>query len=234
MNIILHFIFLYIHTKYMNLFFTKNKKMNNLLARVYTVSCTPIVHFTAANSVQLAAQEARTGHGSSRGQARRSRLYFPSPRRSVPVADVRPHDPLPRALQAADEARPRVTFVSTPRNTARLGAVLLELAKRLRIAALELPSVEDLPHGAECTADVLLEKVGLLKKAFDGLTAPFADLAAKACAGTGGANGDAAAGLSRKPDFIVHDFGQNWIWPIAKERLATERYEMTSYGIVTV
>ena len=107
-----------------------------------------------------------------------------------------------------------VTFVSTPRNAARLGAVPPELAARLRVAALELPGVEGLPRGAESTADVPPEKVGLLKKAFDGLAAPFADLVAEACAG---ANGDATAGFSRKPDFVIHDFAQNWIWPVAEE-----------------
>ena len=107
-----------------------------------------------------------------------------------------------------------VTFVSTPRNAARLGAVPPELAARLRVAALELPGVEGLPRGAESTADVPPEKVGLLKKAFDGLAAPFADLVAEACAG---ANGDATAGFSRKLDFVIHDFAQNWIWPVAEE-----------------
>ncbi|RLN35910.1 hypothetical protein C2845_PM03G23660 [Panicum miliaceum] len=53
---------------------------------------------------------------------------------------------------------------------------------------------------------------------FDGLDAPFADLVATACAGAGGANGDATVGFSRKPDFIALDFAPNWIWPIAEER----------------
>lgn len=110
-----------------------------------------------------------------------------------------------------------VTFVSTPRNAARLPAVPPELSARLRVVALDLPPVEPepgLPDGAESTADVPPEKVGLLKKAFDGLAAPFADLvAAMACA----AAGDARAGFSRKPDFIVLDFAQNWIWPIAEK-----------------
>ncbi|CAN6209624.1 unnamed protein product [Urochloa humidicola] len=110
-----------------------------------------------------------------------------------------------------------VTFVSTPRNAARLGAVPPELSARLRVAALELPEdVEGLPGGAESTADVPPEKVGLLKKAFDGLAAPFADLVAEACAG-GGNGAAAAAGFSRKPDFIILDFAQNWILPIAEE-----------------
>ncbi|XP_066393506.1 putative UDP-rhamnose:rhamnosyltransferase 1 [Miscanthus floridulus] len=114
-----------------------------------------------------------------------------------------------------------VTFVSTPRNAARLGAVPPELSARVRVVALGLPGVEGLPDGAESTSDVPPEKVGLLKKAFDGLAAPFADLvAALACAdaNAAGGSGDAVGvGFSRKPDFIVLDFAQNWIWPIAEE-----------------
>ncbi|KAK3126649.1 hypothetical protein QOZ80_7AG0559990 [Eleusine coracana subsp. coracana] len=92
-----------------------------------------------------------------------------------------------------------VTFVCTPRNAARLGA---ELSDRVRVATLELPAVEGLPEGAESTADVPQEKVGLLKKALDGLAAPFADLIAEA---------------RRKPDWIILDFAQTWVWPIAEE-----------------
>ncbi|XP_066398799.1 UDP-glycosyltransferase 91C1-like [Miscanthus floridulus] len=116
-----------------------------------------------------------------------------------------------------------VTFVSTLRNAARLGAVPPELSACLRVVALGLPDVEGLPDGAESTADVPPEKVGLLKKAFDGLAAPFAHLVALACAdadagGGGSGSGDAVGvGFSRKPDFIVLDFAQNWIWPIAEE-----------------
>ncbi|KAL6639500.1 hypothetical protein ACP70R_023230 [Stipagrostis hirtigluma subsp. patula] len=95
-----------------------------------------------------------------------------------------------------------VTFVSTPRNAARLGAVRPELSARLRVATLDLPEVDGLPRGAESTADVPPEKVGLLKKAFDGLAAPFAGL---------------LAGLSRKPDWMILDFAQDWVWPIAEE-----------------
>ena len=103
--------------------------------------------------------------------------------------------------------------VSTPRNAARLGAVTPELSALVRVAALELPQVEGLPDGAESTADVPPEKVGLLKKAFDGLAAPFAQLVAEACAG----GCDEVAAFSRSPDWIVFDFAQNWIWPIAEE-----------------
>ncbi|PUZ69239.1 hypothetical protein GQ55_2G092300 [Panicum hallii var. hallii] len=67
-----------------------------------------------------------------------------------------------------------VTFVSTPRNAARLGAIPPDLFPRVRVVTLELPAVEGLPAGAKSTADVPPEKVELLKVAFDGLAAPFA------------------------------------------------------------
>ncbi|CAD6226321.1 unnamed protein product [Miscanthus lutarioriparius] len=108
-----------------------------------------------------------------------------------------------------------VTFVSTPRNAARLGSVPPELAARLRVIKLDLPEVEGIPEGAESTADVPPEKVELLKKAFDGLAAPFERLVAEGCAAAAG-EAEAAA-FSRKPDWIILDFAQSWIWPIAEE-----------------
>ncbi|CAN6180633.1 unnamed protein product [Urochloa humidicola] len=105
-----------------------------------------------------------------------------------------------------------VTFVSTPRNAARLGAVPSELSARLRIVKMDLPAVEELPAGAESTADLPPEKHELLKKAFDGLAAPFARLVAD-----GGSGEASAAEFSRKPDWIILDFAQNWVLPIAEE-----------------
>uniref|UniRef100_A0A0E0LI93 Uncharacterized protein n=1 Tax=Oryza punctata TaxID=4537 RepID=A0A0E0LI93_ORYPU len=111
-----------------------------------------------------------------------------------------------------------VTFISTPRNAARLGAIPPAMSAHLRVVPLDLPAVDGLPEGAESTADVPPEKVELLKKAFDGLAVPFASLIADACGVAG--DGEAAitaAGFSRKPDWIILDFAQNWIWPIAEE-----------------
>jgi hypothetical protein len=82
---------------------------------------------------------------------------------------------------------------------ARLGFVPRELPACLCVAEL------DSPDDVESTADVPLEKVGLLKKAFDGLAAPFTILNTRACADVG--NGDAARFL-RKSDWIIHDFAQ--------------------------
>uniref|UniRef100_A0A0D9WWL6 Glycosyltransferase n=1 Tax=Leersia perrieri TaxID=77586 RepID=A0A0D9WWL6_9ORYZ len=97
-----------------------------------------------------------------------------------------------------------VTFVTTPRNAARLGAIPIELSTHLRVVSLDLPVIDGLPEGAESTADLPPEKHGLLKKAFDGLAVPFASFIAEASG-------------SRKPDWIILDFAQRWIWPIAEE-----------------
>ncbi|PVH38868.1 hypothetical protein PAHAL_5G372600 [Panicum hallii] len=105
-----------------------------------------------------------------------------------------------------------VTFVSAPRNLARLRPVVPEVRPRIRLAPLLLPRVEGLPGGAESTADVPPEKVELLKVAFDGLAAPFAAFLAGDCAG-----GEAGEGHGRKPDRIVLDFAQHWLPPIADE-----------------
>ncbi|KQK12611.1 putative UDP-rhamnose:rhamnosyltransferase 1 [Brachypodium distachyon] len=95
-----------------------------------------------------------------------------------------------------------IAFVSTPRNIARLPPVPADLCDRLRFVALPLPRADGLPEGAESTADVPPGNHELLKKAFDGLAAPFAAF---------------LAGRARKPDWIVHDFCHHWIPPIARE-----------------
>jgi hypothetical protein len=99
-----------------------------------------------------------------------------------------------------------VTFVSTPRNAARLGAVPPDLSARVRVITMELLAVEGLPAGTESTADVPPEKVKLLKAAFDGLAALFVALVAGRMGGGGEGNG-----FERKPDWIILDFAQNWV-----------------------
>jgi hypothetical protein len=94
-----------------------------------------------------------------------------------------------------------VAFVSTPRNLARLPPVPPHLSGRLRYVPMPLPRVDGLPEGAESTADVPPEKIELIKKAMDGLAAPFATFLA------GGT----------KPDWIIHDFCHHWVPPIADE-----------------
>ncbi|XP_034583024.1 putative UDP-rhamnose:rhamnosyltransferase 1 [Setaria viridis] len=101
-----------------------------------------------------------------------------------------------------------VTFVSAPRNVARLPR---ELSPRIRLVSLPLPAVDGLPDGAESTADVPPEKVELLKLAFDGLAGPVASFLAEAFAGAGG------EGHAKRPDWIILDFAHNWLPPIAEQ-----------------
>uniref|UniRef100_A0ACD6A752 Uncharacterized protein n=1 Tax=Avena sativa TaxID=4498 RepID=A0ACD6A752_AVESA len=98
-----------------------------------------------------------------------------------------------------------VSFVSTPRNLARLPPVPPHLSARIRFVSLPLPRVDGLSEGAESTADVPPGKDELLKKAMDGLAAPFTAFLA-----------DAAAG-GRRPDWIVNDFCHHWLPSIAAE-----------------
>lgn len=114
-----------------------------------------------------------------------------------------------------------VTFVSTPRNATRLAVVPPELSPFLRIVTMELPAVEGLPDGAESTADVTPDNVQLLKAAFDGLAAPFAALVAEGGGCSTGRSGCAGDGFGRKPDWIILDFAQNWVLPIAEEHKVT-------------
>ncbi|RLN35771.1 putative UDP-rhamnose:rhamnosyltransferase 1 [Panicum miliaceum] len=101
-----------------------------------------------------------------------------------------------------------VTFVSAPRNIARLRPVPgRELSPRIRLVSLPFPAVDGLPDGAESTADVPPEKVELLKVAFDGLAGPVAPSA-------GGAVGQ---GHGRRPDWIILDFAHNWLPPVAEQ-----------------
>ncbi|CAM0954187.1 unnamed protein product [Alopecurus aequalis] len=106
-----------------------------------------------------------------------------------------------------------VTFVSAPRNIARLRPINEDLSTRLRFLPLPLPSVHGLPDGAESTADVPFEKGELLKVAFDGLADPFAAFLAEACAGGGGAGGL----FRKKPDWVFVDFAHYWLPPIAEK-----------------
>ncbi|XP_047088319.1 putative UDP-rhamnose:rhamnosyltransferase 1 [Lolium rigidum] len=93
----------------------------------------------------------------------------------------------------------RVSFVSTPRNIARLPPVRPAVAPLVDFVALPLPHVEGLPEGAESTNDVPYEKFELHRKAFDGLAAPFSEFMGAACAeGT------------KKPDWIIVDVFHHW------------------------
>ncbi|OEL21723.1 putative UDP-rhamnose:rhamnosyltransferase 1 [Dichanthelium oligosanthes] len=105
-----------------------------------------------------------------------------------------------------------VTFVSAPRNLAKLRPVPGELSPRIRLVSLPLPAVDGLPDGAESTADVTPEKVELLKVAFDGLAGSVASFLAEACASAGRDE----EGHGKRPDWIIIDFAHHWLPAIAE------------------
>ncbi|XP_052149124.1 UDP-glycosyltransferase 91B1-like [Oryza glaberrima] len=100
----------------------------------------------------------------------------------------------------------RVSFVSTPRNLARLPPVRPELAELVDLVALPLPRVDGLPDGAEATSDVPFDKFELHRKAFDGLAAPFSAFLDTACAG------------GRRPDWVLADLMHHWVALASQER----------------
>jgi hypothetical protein len=101
----------------------------------------------------------------------------------------------------------RVSFVSTPRNLARLPPVRPALAPLVDLVALPLPQVAGLPDGAESTGDVPSDKFDLHREAFDGLAGPFSAFLDAACADAG-----------RKPDWVVVDYSHHWVAAAAQDR----------------
>jgi hypothetical protein len=97
-----------------------------------------------------------------------------------------------------------VSYVSTPRNIARLPPLRPTAAPRVRLVALPLPRVDGLPDGAESTNSVTGEAFELLWKAFDGLGAPFTEFL--------GASDD-----GERPDWIIADTFNHWAAAAATE-----------------
>eukprot|EP01018_Ginkgo_biloba_P029959 Gb_25835 [translate_table: standard] len=87
----------------------------------------------------------------------------------------------------------RVSFVSTPRNIARIKRLVEPERGHIDLVELPLPSVEGLPNGAESTADVPNEMIPLLLKAVDMWENPFETLLRQL-----------------RPHCIIHDFAQCW------------------------
>ncbi|XP_048573177.1 putative UDP-rhamnose:rhamnosyltransferase 1 [Triticum urartu] len=94
----------------------------------------------------------------------------------------------------------RVSFVSTPRNIARLPPVRPAVAPLVDFVALPLPHVDGLPEGAESTNDVPHDQFELLREAFDGLAAPFSEFLRAAC----------VDGAGSRPDWLIVDTFHHW------------------------
>ncbi|EEE57274.1 hypothetical protein OsJ_07321 [Oryza sativa Japonica Group] len=96
----------------------------------------------------------------------------------------------------------RVSFVSTPRNIARLRRP----CPSVEFVELPLPRVDGLPDGAEATTDVPDHMSSALWKASDGLTAPFSAFL------------DAAAAAGNKVDWLILDGMLSWAAASAADR----------------
>jgi UDP-glucoronosyl and UDP-glucosyl transferase len=100
----------------------------------------------------------------------------------------------------------RITYISAQRNIERLHQFQPDLSSRIQLLPFPLPPVEHLPEMAEATGDLPLEKAQYLKKAFDGLEAPFSAFLKSAC-----------ANKNTRPDWVIMDFAHHWIPKIAEE-----------------
>ncbi|KAF3439633.1 hypothetical protein FNV43_RR17911 [Rhamnella rubrinervis] len=96
----------------------------------------------------------------------------------------------------------RVTFISTPKNIQRLRSKLIppNLSSLINFVELPLPHVDGLPKAAESTADLSIQNVPYLKKAYDLLAIPLTQ-------------------FLRDSDFnwIIHDFISHWLPKIASQ-----------------
>ncbi|KAJ4760567.1 Glycosyltransferase [Rhynchospora pubera] len=100
----------------------------------------------------------------------------------------------------------RITYVSTPRNIQRLRQIQPNLSPLIQFLSFPLPSIKHLPEAAEDTREIPIEKVGYLKKAFDGLEAPFSAFLKSAC-----------ADKSTRLDWVIIDFAPHWVPKIAQD-----------------
>ncbi|XP_074585772.1 putative UDP-rhamnose:rhamnosyltransferase 1 [Curcuma longa] len=108
--------------------------------------------------------------------------------------------PFLRLSKSLAKRRHRVSFLSTPRNIARLPKLPPDAAPLIDFVPLLLPLVEHLPPDAESTNDLLPDQIQYLKKALDGLQSPFECFL-----------------RSTKPDWVILDFCQHWAPAIAAE-----------------
>ncbi|CAI9115204.1 OLC1v1016044C1 [Oldenlandia corymbosa var. corymbosa] len=92
----------------------------------------------------------------------------------------------------------KVTFISTPKNIARLPKILSTLSSSIIFLSLSLPRIEGLPENIEATVDLGTHDASLLKKAYDGLETELTLFLQNSL-----------------PDWILYDFAPFWLPPIA-------------------
>lgn len=92
----------------------------------------------------------------------------------------------------------KISFISTPRNIARLPNLPPEYASSITYVKIPLPKIDGLPPNAEATMDVCNDDIPYLKKAFDGLQPALSLLLENLL-----------------PDWIIFDFAPYWLPPVA-------------------
>ncbi|XP_004288529.1 PREDICTED: UDP-glycosyltransferase 91A1-like [Fragaria vesca subsp. vesca] len=92
----------------------------------------------------------------------------------------------------------KISFISTPRNIDRLPQLPPNLSTLITFVEVPLPQNQNLPEGAESTADLAEDQVPYLKIAYDSLQEPITQF------------------LNRsKPDWLLFDFAPYWVPEIA-------------------
>ncbi|XP_010547586.1 PREDICTED: UDP-glycosyltransferase 91B1 [Tarenaya hassleriana] len=109
-----------------------------------------------------------------------------------------------------------VSFISTPRNICRLSQIPSLSSTPVTFVALPLPPVDHLPENAEATTDLPETHVGFLKKAFDGMSEAFSEFLE-----------------ASRPDWVIFDFVQHWVPPIA-EKLGVSRAFFSTFNAATI
>ncbi|XP_038896950.1 UDP-glycosyltransferase 91C1 [Benincasa hispida] len=111
----------------------------------------------------------------------------------------------------------KVSFISTPRNLSRITKIPPHLSSVVSLIGVSLPPVDGLPAAAESSSDIPYNKQQLLKKAFDSLKSPLADLL-----------------RDLNPDCIIYDYASHWLPPLAAElRISSVFFSLFTAAFLT-
>ncbi|KAF5183046.1 Udp-glycosyltransferase 91a1 [Thalictrum thalictroides] len=95
----------------------------------------------------------------------------------------------------------RVSYISTPKNIARLPIIPTNLQHLFKFVEFKLPVVDGLPQGAEASVDIIsMEETKFLNKAYDMLDIEFENFVSV-----------------ESVDWIIQDFNAYWVVDIAKK-----------------
>ncbi|XP_022756434.1 UDP-glycosyltransferase 91C1-like [Durio zibethinus] len=92
----------------------------------------------------------------------------------------------------------RISYISTPKNISRLPKLPLHLSSNISFIEFPLPQIHGLPPGVESTAEIPIQKVPYLKKAYDKLEVPLTEFL-----------------KTSHVNWIIHDFTPHWLPGVA-------------------